>query len=499
MPSKPTTRWQISGYRFLVRRMEHALVRRDVRMLHDPMRSQSRAYVAGAVLGVVALAGCGVLALLRPQGAIGDNKILLGKDSGAVYAVVDGTVHPALNLASARLAVGDPAKPVSIKESELAKKPLGALIGIPGAPSSLNFATDGAGRPWTVCDELRNDGTGKVTDTVIAGSLSLGDKAKVLDPNQALLVQGKDATYLVYGKHRAKVDMNDSNVTVALNIRGETPRPVSEGLLNAIPEVLPIVPPQIVDPGGTPTFALAGNHHNGDVVHVDTLNKDYVVLRDGLQEISPLTVQIIRNANPDNGAARSISQHDQANAPASHALAVADYPETAPQLLNSKDAPVSCLSWKPLTNAGAKADGSSHAELSLLAGHVLPIPDKAVPTRLAQADSGGAKADQFYKTPGDGIFAQSTGIEPDSQRRDSEFFVADTGVRYDIKDGEAAKALGMDSDHAKPEPAPWPIVALLASGPTLGRTEAMVAHDGVAPDPTPAKTLVTTAAPAKPN
>ncbi|UGT69152.1 type VII secretion protein EccB [Nocardia gipuzkoensis] len=32
MPSKPTTRWQVSGYRFLVRRMEHALVRRDVRM-----------------------------------------------------------------------------------------------------------------------------------------------------------------------------------------------------------------------------------------------------------------------------------------------------------------------------------------------------------------------------------------------------------------------------------------------------------------------------------
>ena len=47
MPSKPTTRWQVSGYRFLVRRMEHALVRRDVRMLHDPMRSQSRAYAAG--------------------------------------------------------------------------------------------------------------------------------------------------------------------------------------------------------------------------------------------------------------------------------------------------------------------------------------------------------------------------------------------------------------------------------------------------------------------
>ncbi|NKS96830.1 hypothetical protein GS498_05060 [Rhodococcus hoagii] len=32
MAAQPTTRWQVSGYRFLVRRMEHALVRKDVRM-----------------------------------------------------------------------------------------------------------------------------------------------------------------------------------------------------------------------------------------------------------------------------------------------------------------------------------------------------------------------------------------------------------------------------------------------------------------------------------
>src|SRR5262245_9177206 len=99
MPSRPTTRWQVSGYRFLVRRMVHALVRRDVRMLHGPMRSQSRAYTAGLILGVVALAGCAVLALLKPQGTIGNSKILMGKESGQIYAVIDGTVHPALNLA----------------------------------------------------------------------------------------------------------------------------------------------------------------------------------------------------------------------------------------------------------------------------------------------------------------------------------------------------------------------------------------------------------------
>jgi len=70
------------------------------------------------------------------------------------------------------------------------------------------------------------------------------------------------------------------------------------------------------------------------------------------------------------------------------------------------------------------------------------------------------------------------------------FFIADTGVRYGIKDAAAQKALGTDADKAKPELAPYQIVGLLAAGPTLGRQEAMVAHDGVAPDPNPAKQLV---------
>ncbi len=82
MAAQPTTRWQVSGYRFLVRRMEHALVRKDVRMLSDPMRSQSRA------LGVVIVVGvwCGRMrapCTVPPQDKIGNATIVVGKDSGA--------------------------------------------------------------------------------------------------------------------------------------------------------------------------------------------------------------------------------------------------------------------------------------------------------------------------------------------------------------------------------------------------------------------------------
>ncbi|MCM6776126.1 type VII secretion protein EccB [Nocardia sp. CDC159] len=490
MPSKPTTRWQISGYRFLVRRMEHALVRRDVRMLHDPMRSQSRAYVAGVVLGVVVLAGCGVLALLRPQGSIGDNKILVGKESGAVYAVIDGVVHPALNLASARLAVGDPAKPVSIKESELSKKPLGALIGIPGAPASMNFDTSGKGRAWTICDELRNDGSNALTTTVMAGDPELGSKASVLSRGNALLVQGKESAYLIYDNKRARLNPNDPAIADSLKIRGVTPRPISEGLLNAIPEVLPIESPKINDPGGRPATYTIGDHRIGDVVHVSTNNQYFVLLRDGIQQISELAADVIRYSYPTTSSDQEIGAYESSQPPHVTSLQVEQFPETAPTIIGAKDQPVGCMSWRPVPGGAGKADGGKRAELSVLTGRSLPIPDDAKTVPLAQADGSGPKVDAFYKTPGSGIFVQTTGIEPDSQRKDPLAYVSDTGVRYGIKNADAERALGMDAERAKPEPAPWPMVGTLAPGPALGREEAMVAHDGVAPDANPAKQLV---------
>src|SRR6185369_7355937 len=109
MARQPTTRLQVSGYRFLVRRMEHALLRGDVRMLHDPTRAQSLSLTAGCVLAIVVVAGCAILAFLRPSSGVGDAGIVMSRDSGALYVRIDDTLHPVLNLASARLVTGDAA------------------------------------------------------------------------------------------------------------------------------------------------------------------------------------------------------------------------------------------------------------------------------------------------------------------------------------------------------------------------------------------------------
>ncbi|MFC9892393.1 type VII secretion protein EccB [Nocardia sp. NPDC127579] len=489
MPSKPTTRWQVSGYRFLVRRMEHALVRRDVRMLHDPMRSQSRAYAAGLVLGIVILAGCGILALLKPQGSIKDKTLLIGKESGGVYVVIDDVVHPALNLASAQLAADDPGKPTSVKESELSKKPRGQLIGIPGAPAALRFGKSGDGRSWSVCDVRGGGGSTDLTTTVIAGDPELGAKASVMPGDKALLVQAKDKTYLVYENKRAEINMNERAVTDALGITGEKPQKVSDGLINAIPPTLPIKAPEFENRGGSVNYTI-NNHRIGDVVEVPSEKQYLVVLSNGLQEISKLTADIIKNSNPSQPDDSRISQNERSNAPVSNSLQVQDYPKTAPKLVSQDDQLVSCMSWKPIPEAADNKDGK-RADLNIITGLKLPIPDNAKTVPLAQADGSGPNADSVYIPPATGAFVQTTGIEATSRRKDSLFYIADTGVRYGIKDARAQKALGMDADAGvKPEPAPWQIIELLANGPTLGREEAMVAHDGVSPDPSPAKQTV---------
>jgi hypothetical protein len=69
------------------------------------------------------------------------------------------------------------------------------------------------------------------------------------------------------------------------------------------------------------------------------------------------------------------------------------------------------------------------------------------------------------------------------------FYVADTGLRYHIKDLPTAAALGVtgikdpDSDTQLPQMAPWPALSMLPPGPELSQEAALVAHDGIAADP----------------
>ncbi|MFI7666821.1 type VII secretion protein EccB [Nocardia sp. NPDC049526] len=478
MPAQLTTRAQVNGYRFLLRRYEHALVRRDVRMLHDPMRSQSRSLIVSTVLGILIIAGAAILSFLRPQGSIGDAKIVMAKDSGALYVVVDNTLHPVLNLASARLITQSNEAPTSVKESKLGSMPRGPLLGIPGAPATLPGSSAGNRPTWTLCDAVPLSSAGSATgasgaeSTVIAGGLdtSAETAARPLNPAQALLATRDGKTFLIFDGKRAEVDLNDSIVARALGAGKVAPRPISAGLLNATIEVPALTPPPPINRIGEPGPGRLSDVPVGGVIRVRGVDSDalYVVLSAGVQRVSPFAAEMIRNANSQGMSEITTVPPDRlVGVPLLTVLPVDHFPKQTPVIVSAEKAPVGCVSW----TANAVGEG---AVVTVLAGRELPLAKSSIPVELTTADGTGDRLDAAFIPPSTGEFIQAAAIDSDSERRGTLFYVGDNGVRYGIPDAETAKILGLAD---KPLPAPWPIVGQLVPGPTLSAQQALVSHD----------------------
>jgi hypothetical protein len=89
MSIDPPTTSQVQAYRFVIRRMESALVRKDAVMLHEPMRRHSRATAVGVVLSMVGLVAFFVVGKFRPVSELTVNEIIIGRPSQEVFVVQD--------------------------------------------------------------------------------------------------------------------------------------------------------------------------------------------------------------------------------------------------------------------------------------------------------------------------------------------------------------------------------------------------------------------------
>ncbi|MBU3065398.1 type VII secretion protein EccB [Nocardia sp. NEAU-G5] len=472
MPAQLTTRAQVNGYRFLLQRFEHALVRRDVRMLHDPMRIQFRSMITGLVLAVLCTGGCAVLAFIHPQGQVGEAKIIMGSDSGAMYAMVGNTLHPVLNLASARLITGSSETPTSVKDSKLATLPRGPLLGIPGVPGALPGPADHDRSDWTLCDDIS---TG-VKSTVLSGPPQLGPMTRGVAADEALLVSQGRATYLVYDGKHARIDMRNTAIVAALGLQGLRPRPISDGLLNATVAAPDLTAPAV--PGsGAPSPVRWANVTAGAVIQVDNVGGTmlYVALPNGVQRLSPFAAQVVRTAG-SMGLTDIVRVPPDALAgvPVVDELAVDQFPAQQPRIVSADDEPVACVHW-------SRNRRNPSAQLELLVGKQVPLAENMHPVTLVDGGRG-QRADAAYIPPSTGEYVQVTGIDPNSARREVLFYITDTGVRFGIPDAATATMLGLSS----PKLAPWQIVSLLPAGPMLDRQSALVAHDTLGtgrPDP----------------
>lgn len=474
------TRHQVTGWRFAMRRIASGVALHDTRMLTDPLRTQSRSVLTGALIVITGLIGCFVFSLIRPNGAVGTNTVLADRDTSALYVRVDDQLHPVLNLTSARLIVGQAVQPARVGSVALDKLPRGAMVGIPGAPERMVQNSSGDA-DWTVCDS-----TGPVNPgvTVIAGPPAAGgERASALPPGRAVLVDsgapGMPVTWLLWEGRRSRIDLADRAVTSALGFGADVPavRPVHPGLFNAIPEGAPLRAPVIPDAGAPPQFALSVPAPVGAVVvahDTDTTLLYYAVLPDGLQPVSAVLAAVLRSTDsfgleqpPQLGA------DEVARVPVSRMLDTTAFPGQRVELADAASAPVTCVRWtRP---ADAQVDS-----LTLLSGAALPITDGVGAVELPGA-ARGATAARVVMPTGTGYFVQTAGQEPAGPTAGTLFWVSDTGIRYGIEapnQDELARtvtALGLKQPTT---PIPWSVLTLFAAGPALSKTDALIVYTG---------------------
>ncbi|MDA2891412.1 type VII secretion protein EccB [Mycolicibacterium sp. BiH015] len=468
------TRHQVTGWRFVMRRIASGVALHDTRMLVDPLRTQSRSVIVGALILVTGLIGCFLFSLIRPAGDAGTDAVLADRDTAALYVRLGDQLHPVLNLTSARLITGRADNPAMVKSSELDQFPRGNMLGIPGAPERM-VANASRDAYWTVCDAA----TGSVTGvTVIAGRPAEdGERAVALPPGYAVLAENEGRTWLLWNGKRSAIDLADRAVTggVGIGVDAAPPQPIASGLFNAIPESPALVTPAIVGAGLPSDLGLPEPFPVGSVVvaydtdgSADTL-RHYVVLMDGLQPISPVVAAILRNSNSWGLAQPPRLEADViARTPQAEAIDTGAYPEERVTLVDTAADPVICAAW-------AKPEGAQHSSLNLRSGAALPIPEGLRPVGLVSAGVAGGPANQVAMPPGTGYFVESSG---------ALFWVSDTGVRYGIDSGETVEDLGLTS---APLPIPWSVLSQFAAGPTLSRGDALLAHDTLAPNPAPAR------------
>lgn len=210
------------------------------------MRSQTNALAVGAVLAVVILAGCAIWGMIRPQGAIGDSVIVVGRTWWRTVCGGLGATAP-----GAEPGVGAP---------DHRKDPIRR-----GRSPTRNSRPTRADRCWAfrahrrhcpvrrrvpacgrcVTRSNRRRAAGRCGSSVIAAPPPDPGRPHQRRHGRLLLISHTDKTFLVYRPNgdgtavRAEVDLNSVEVRSVLRLDGIEPGPVSSGLLALLPEAPP--------------------------------------------------------------------------------------------------------------------------------------------------------------------------------------------------------------------------------------------------------------------
>ncbi|KUN29795.1 type VII secretion protein EccB [Streptomyces antibioticus] len=459
---------QVQAHAFVMNRLASGMLLADPDAPESPLGRTTRGAVIGVVVAVLVAAGAVVYGLISPGGNDSwrtSGTLVVNRETGARYVYYDGRLRPVRNYASARLIGGKDLKTEDVSTASLGDTPIGAPVGIPGAPDSLPGGGDLDSGAWQVCSALDEDGS--AVTALVAGGHTTGTG---LDAGDGVLVAGPDgASYLVWQGSRLRLD-HKSGAAVSLGYGSVAARPVSAAFLDALVEGPDLTAPAVAGLGAKGPALGPAASRVGQVFRVSvpgSAERPYYQLRqEGLVPLTDTAAALalgdptIREKAYDGDSpvaadlgADTLKQHLAPGAEG-RSPGAADLPVSPPHAVSVPQDQAACARVEPGT------DGTR------VATTLVPVTDLG-PVSAAPTDHvtpACLRVDGVVVRPGHGALVRALGADGTAVG-DTTYLVTDNGVKYRVPSTAALEALGQSAASARALPAP--LLSMLPTGPDL--------------------------------
>ncbi|MET8767353.1 type VII secretion protein EccB [Streptomyces sp. NPDC004658] len=276
-----TQRDHLQAYQFAMGRLAAALVTGQPGNGGSPYRRGSVGTFFGVVLVLLLCVGFAVWGLIDP---VEKNtwrqpgSIIVEEQTGNRYLLLDGTLRPVRNYASALLLTGLPGTVRTASQEDLKAVPHGSPVGIDKAPDSLPTPGNVASGGWTRC--LRPDlPTREVLDLTPSGTtpVSAGTAAVVADRSGHRFVLWRGVKY----------SAPTEGTLIALGLDGGRPVTAPDDWLAEVPSGVPLRAPAVPH-DGDPAGRIGDEPVRvGQVLRTsDAQQPAYVMLKDGIARVT---------------------------------------------------------------------------------------------------------------------------------------------------------------------------------------------------------------------
>jgi type VII secretion protein EccB len=444
-----TQKDHVHAYQFLMQRMTTALTVGDPNKIEPPARRGRSGLLTGALLALLIVIGFGVYGLIVPGGdTVWKQKgaILVEKESGTRYVVVDDVLMATPNLASAMLIKGSGNHVSVISRKSLEGLPRGPQMGIPGAPDTVPRPQELLPPSWLLCPTTTGEGgkPGLVTNFMP------GEQYGSMPDDRYAPVQSADGKLFVIWKN-TKYHVPDEKSLVVFGLAATRAPRVPSIWLDLIPNG-PALTPAVIPDAGAPGQTVAGSKRRiGDLFTHNPGNgtqQRYVLVEKGLAPLSATEFALL-GAQPGKS-------------------------------------PVAVDAQSILT-APFSPDNSMLTRLPDLVGNT-PLDTTTGHPCLRQEGGGDEVVTYLVTVPGAdrwiagvrvppnrGILVAELPI-PDGRKTPDRYLITERGKRFLVPDDNSIQALGLSG--VQPIPMRTELLSTIPAGPALTRSAVVVAQGG---------------------